>query len=108
LAVLFDLVREINRLKESETDTAAPLAGVLRELGGMLGILQDDPEEYLRGGGQTGEEGLSDEEIEGMIQARIDARAEKDWAKADRIRDELQAAGIILEDAAQGTTWRRG
>jgi cysteinyl-tRNA synthetase len=108
LAVLFDLVREINRLKESDTPAAAALAGVLMELGQMLGILQDDPEAYLRSGVQSGDEGLSDEEIEGMIQARIDARVEKNWAEADRIRDELQAAGIILEDAAQGTTWRRG
>jgi cysteinyl-tRNA synthetase len=43
-----------------------------------------------------------------MIQARIDARAEKNWGEADRIRDDLQAAGIILEDGPQGTTWRRG
>lgn len=108
LAVLFDLVREINRLKESDTDAAAALAAVLRQLGEMLGILQEDPEDYLRGGAQAGDDALSDEKIEVMIQARIDARTEKNWGEADRIRDELQAAGIILEDGAQGTTWRRG
>ena len=108
LAVLFDLVREINRLKESDTAAAAALAGVLKQLGDVLGILQDDPEAYLRGGAQSGDDALSDEKIESMIQARIDARAGKNWAEADRIRDELQAAGIILEDGAQGTTWRRG
>jgi cysteinyl-tRNA synthetase len=108
LAVLFDLTREINRLKESDTTAAAALAGELRKLGEVLGILQDDPEDYLRGGTNAGDDTLSDETIETMIQARIDARAEKNWSEADRIRDDLQAAGIILEDGPQGTTWRRG
>ena len=107
LAVLFDLVREINRLKENDSNSAAGLGAVLRELGGVLGILQDDPEQYLRGGAGD-EEGLSDGEIDSLIQRRLDARKEKNWAEADRIRDELQAAGILLEDGAQGTTWRRG
>lgn len=52
-------------------------------------------------------EGLSDEEIETLIQQRLDARAEKNWAEADRIRDELKDKGIVLEDGAGGTTWRR-
>ncbi|MCU7916645.1 MAG: cysteine--tRNA ligase [Candidatus Thiodiazotropha sp. (ex Gloverina cf. vestifex)] len=108
LAVLFDLVREINKLKESDVTAAAALAEVLKQLGAVLGILQDDPEAFLRGGFQSGNEGLSDEKIEAMIQARIDARTEKNWAEADRIRDALQDAGIILEDDAQGTIWRRG
>jgi cysteinyl-tRNA synthetase len=107
LAVLFDLVREINRLKESDSTAAAGLGAVLRELGGVLGILQDDPEAYLRGGSGS-EDGLSDEAIDSLIQQRLDARKKKDWAEADRIRDELQAAGILLEDGAQGTSWRRG
>ncbi|MCM8855150.1 MAG: cysteine--tRNA ligase [Candidatus Thiodiazotropha sp.] len=108
LAVLFDLVREINRVKEADAENAAALGGVLRELGAVLGILQTDAESYLRGSSQAGQDGLSDEEIDTMIQARIDARSGKQWTEADRIRDELQAAGIILEDGAQGTTWRRG
>ncbi|MES9827091.1 MAG: cysteine--tRNA ligase [Candidatus Thiodiazotropha sp.] len=108
LAVLFDMVREINRLKDNDVSAAAGLAGVLRELGGMLGILQDDPEDYLRGGAQAGDDTLPDSKIEAMIQARIDARSEKNWGEADRIRDDLQAAGIILEDGPQGTAWRRG
>ncbi|MEW8561779.1 MAG: DALR domain-containing protein, partial [Candidatus Thiodiazotropha sp.] len=108
LAVLFDLAREINRLKETDSKAAASLAAQLRELGGMLGILQDDAENYLRGTAPADEDGLNDEAIEAMIQARIDARTEKNWGEADRIRDDLQAAGIILEDGPQGTSWRRG
>ncbi|MCG7898238.1 MAG: cysteine--tRNA ligase [Candidatus Thiodiazotropha lotti] len=107
LAVLFDLVREINRIKETNVEEAASLGTLLRELGGMLGLLQSDPESYLKGGAST-DDGLSDDKIDAMIQARIDARAAKEWGEADRIRDELQDAGIILEDGAEGTTWRRG
>jgi cysteinyl-tRNA synthetase len=108
LAVLFDLVREINKLKETDRDATAGLGAVLRELGGIMGILQDDPETFLRGGAPAEEGGFTDEAIDTMIQARIDARSNKDWAEADRIRDQLQAAGILLEDGPQGTTWRRG
>ncbi|MCG7981764.1 MAG: cysteine--tRNA ligase [Candidatus Thiodiazotropha lotti] len=107
LAVLFDLVREINRIKETNVEDAASLGALLRELGGMLGLLQSDPESYLKGGASADDD-LSDEKIDAMIQARIDARAAKEWAEADRIRDELQDAGIILEDGPEGTTWRRG
>ncbi|KRT59834.1 cysteinyl-tRNA synthetase [endosymbiont of Ridgeia piscesae] len=107
LAVLFDMVREINRLRETDAAKAAGLAAELRQLGGVLGILQDDPEAYLKGG-VGAEGGLSDADIDALIQQRLDARAEKNWAEADRIRDELQAAGILLEDGPQGTSWRRG
>ena len=106
LAVLFDLVREINRVRAIDEVAAFGLGGELRYLGGVLGILQDDPEAYLRG--EESGEGLSDVEIEGLIQRRVEARASKSWSEADRIRDELQAAGILLEDGAGGTTWRRG
>ncbi len=119
LAVLFDLVREINRLKETDAEAAAALGGVLRELGAMLGILQDDPEAFFKsavvqlvGVEATAQVGqltvITDAEIDAMIEARLDARTAKNWSEADRIRDELQAAGIILEDGSQGTTWRRG
>ena len=106
LAVLFDLVREINRLRSEEVDRAAALAAELRRLGGVLGLLQDDPEHYLRGGVE--ESGLSDNQIDRLIRQRHTAKAEKRWAEADKIRDQLKAQGVVLEDSPQGTTWRRG
>ena len=106
IAVLFDLVREINRVRSEDERSAAALGAELKYLGGVLGILQDDPETYLRGSGS--EQGLSDVDVEHLIEQRAQARKAKDWAEADRIRDQLQAAGILLEDGAGGTTWRRG
>ncbi len=107
LAVLFDMVREINKLRTEDESRAAALAAELRRLSGLLGILQDDPEQFLRGE-SADEDGLSDAAIDDLIQQRLTARAEKNWAEADRVRDALQEAGIVLEDGAQGTTWRRG
>jgi cysteinyl-tRNA synthetase len=104
-AVLFDLAREVNRLRDTDIDAASQHAALLRELGGILGFLQQDPDAWQRG--QAGEGGLSDEAIEERIQARIAARERRDFAEADRIRDELKTAGVILEDGAAGTLWRR-
>jgi cysteinyl-tRNA synthetase len=97
LAVLFDLAREIGR---GRTELAPQLKG----LGGVLGLLQREPMQFLRAG-QAG--GLGDAEIQQRIDARNDARKRKDYAAADRIRAELDAAGIVLEDSAGETTWRR-
>lgn len=105
LAVLFDLAREINRARTGDEPAAAALGAELKALGGVLGILQEDPETYLRGGGS--EEGLTDARIQELIDRRVAARKAKDWAAADRIRDELQAAGVLLEDGPEGTIWRR-
>ena len=80
-------------------------AGVLKKLANVLGLLESDPETYLQGG--TGE-GDDAEKIESLIQQRLDARANKDWAEADRIRDELHAMNIELEDKDGKTLWRRG
>ena len=106
VAVLFDLVREINRSKREQQDRQHELASLLRHLGGLLGMLQADAEEFLKSrAGQS--DGLSDTAIEDLISARLQARADKDWASADRIRDELSEAGIVIEDGSDGTRWRR-
>jgi cysteinyl-tRNA synthetase len=99
LAVLFDLAAEVNRTQSGEA------AEQLKALGGVLGLLQRNPQEFLQGG--AGESGLSDTNIDALIEARIAAKKAKDYAEADRIRKELLDAGIVLEDTPQGTSWRR-
>jgi len=107
LSVLFDLARELNKVKEADQEKAEVLAATLKYLGGLLGILQDDPEAFLKGIFHTTDAETGALEIEQQIQARIDAKKSKDWALADHIRDELKAQGVILEDAPDGTTsWR--
>ena len=69
-------------------------------------MLQRDPETFLKGGTVAGE-GPDDAAIDAMVSARVQAKQEKNWAEADRIRDELKEMGILLEDGAGGTTWRR-
>jgi cysteinyl-tRNA synthetase len=82
----------------------AALAGQLKALGGVLGLLQRAPQSFLQA---APEGGLSNEEIEAKVGARGTAKKAKNFAESDRIRDELKAAGIVLEDGPQGTTWRR-
>ncbi|MBE9609667.1 cysteine--tRNA ligase [Chitinilyticum piscinae] len=104
MAVLFDLASEANR--HAGTEQGAQLAGELKTLAGILGLLQREPQAFLQAGA-GGEGEWSAERIEAAIVARRDARAAKNWAEGDRIRDELAAAGIVLEDKAGVTTWRR-
>ena len=105
LAVLFDLVREINRARDAdEAERAAGLGMLLRRLGAILGILQDDAQAFLKGGATQGPD---DSAIDDLIARRDAARAAKDWAEADRLRDELKQLGIVLEDAGGETSWRR-
>lgn len=106
MAVLFDLARDINREKTENPANVDSLASLLKYLAGIIGLLQDDAEVYLKSQ-VSGAKGLSDEAIETMIQQRLDARKNKDWGEADRIRDELVDAGISIEDGAGGTRWRR-
>lgn len=105
LAVMFDLVRELNVARKDESDSVAVLASTLKKIGGLLGILEQDPEVYFKGAAAEG--GLSDAEIDALIQQRAEARANKDWAESDRVRDLLAAENIVLDDSKEGTTWRR-
>ncbi len=107
MSILFELAREINRSKPEDPAAASQMAGLLKALGGLLGILQEDPEQYLKSG-STLSTGLSDNDIVKLVQLRLDARQDKNWTEADRIRDELKEQGVILEDVAGSTTWRRG
>ena len=109
LAVLFDLAREINRLRTEDEAAAARLGTSLRQLGELLGLLQTNPETFLRGSGEGGEgaSALTAEQIEALIAERATARKAKQWAEADRIRNLLQEGGVVLEDTPKGTTWRR-
>ena len=109
LAVLFDLAREINRLRTEDEAAAARLGASLRQLGELLGLLQTNPETFLRGSGEGGEgaSALTAEQIEALIAERATARKAKQWAEADRIRNLLQEGGVVLEDTPKGTTWRR-
>jgi len=102
-AVLFDMVREINRLKATDQNAAAALAARMRELASVLGVLQLEADAFLLAGGEGK---LAAEAIEALIAQRLAAREAKNWAESDRIRDELAEQGVILEDSQGKTSWR--
>ena len=97
VAVLFDLASEVNRSHSCE------LSGLLKALGGVLGLLRADPQQFLQAGVS-----LDEATIQSRIEARAAAKKAKDFAQADAIRQELAAQGIVLKDGAGGTTWERG
>ena len=106
ISVLHALANDINQhRREGRDDEAKKTATVLVRLGEILGLLQQDPDDFFQAD-TAGE--LSAEDIEAKIQARADARKAKDFAGADRIRDELIEQGVILDDSREGTSWRRG
>lgn len=98
IAVLFDLANQVNKTK------SPVLAGELKAMAGILGLLQREAQQFLQAGEQNAGQ---NEQIQAKIEARAQAKRDKNFALADSIRAELLAQGIILEDSAQGTTWRR-
>ncbi|MEH6462582.1 MAG: cysteine--tRNA ligase [Shewanella psychromarinicola] len=102
-SVLFEMVREINRLKITDMTAASALGVRLKQLADVLGIISQTPDAFFKG------EGSDDEvaEIEALIVERNRARTEKDWPAADVARDRLNQLGLILEDGPSGTTWRK-
>ncbi|NRN27870.1 cysteine--tRNA ligase [Photorhabdus heterorhabditis] len=104
-SVLFDMAREINCLKSQDLSAANGLAATLRKLAGILGLLEQEPEQFLHSSVQVDDEDIA--KIEALIKQRNDARKNKDWALADSARDQLNEMGIELEDGPQGTSWRR-
>jgi cysteinyl-tRNA synthetase len=94
VAVLFDLASEVNKTRSNA------LSGLLKALGGCLGLLQSDPKEFLQAGA-----GMDEAAVVSLIAERAAAKAAKNYAQADRIRQDLLAQGIVLKDSATGTTW---
>jgi cysteinyl-tRNA synthetase len=104
MSVLFDVAKELNKVKADNSPHTAELAAILVSLGDILGILQSTPDDFL----QAADDDVDVVRIEQLIVQRREARANKNWAAADAARNELTAMGIVLEDGAQGTTWRKG
>ncbi|TAN47488.1 MAG: cysteine--tRNA ligase [Methylococcaceae bacterium] len=115
VAVLFELAHETNRNKQAgDHAAAATLAATLKALGGVLGLLQDDPDAWLKieahapaTDGAMASDALTAAAIDELVMQRLQARKNKEWATSDRIRDALKAQGVVLEDGPEGTTWRR-
>jgi cysteinyl-tRNA synthetase len=105
ISVLFELVNELNKCKQTSPQQASVLATKLVELAGIIGLLQQDPDAFLKGDAKEGE--LTAEVIEEMIAERVEAKAAKDFAQADLIRERLAEQGVILKDSREGTTWYR-
>jgi len=103
LGVLFDLVRDINRIKETDITVATELARLLVRLGGILGILQTEPESFFQ---QSGESALDSGMIDDLVAQRWQARVDRNWAKADELRAKLSALKVVVEDKANGSIWR--
>jgi cysteinyl-tRNA synthetase len=106
-SVLFDVAKDVNKAKHP--DVANDLAGILKKLGSILGILQMDPSSYLQGN-VSGKDHVGDDfsaKVQSLIEQRDTARANKDWPLADAARDGLNEMGVVLEDNPSGTTWRK-
>ena len=105
ITLLHEIAGEINRVEDKASEQAAHLASTLVRLGDVLGILQMAPAEFLHA--TAGNSAISRKHVNRLVEERAQAKAARDYAEADRIRERLSAAGIILEDGHGGTTWRR-
>jgi len=103
IAVLFEIAKELNVVKEDNPEQAVILAATLKALGGIIGLLQLEPSAFLQGQNDDDEVAV----IEALIVQRNQARADKNWALADEARDKLNEMNIVLEDSAGKTTWRK-
>ncbi|MEO0443084.1 MAG: cysteine--tRNA ligase [Pseudomonadota bacterium] len=105
LAAMYDSVKAINAIADSNTAKAEALVAQLKAMANILGILQAEPAHFLQG--EPSEDGLSAATIEAYIEERHQAKLDKNYARADEIRQQLTAQGIVLEDSREGTAWRR-
>ncbi len=112
IASLFELSRELNRLLQKPSPYTPQIlrrgGDAFAKAGGVLGVLQEDPHAFLEGERERKAKDLTlaQEEIKGLIKERDEARLQKDWARADEIREQLASHGISLEDTSKGTIWR--
>ncbi|NNE38530.1 MAG: class I tRNA ligase family protein, partial [Gammaproteobacteria bacterium] len=105
ITLLHEITHELNKEEDKTSERARGLASTLKHLGGILGLLQDNPESFLTA--ENSDDGFSAGMINQLIEERTTAKQNKDYARADEIRDQLSEQGIIIEDSATGTVWRR-
>jgi cysteinyl-tRNA synthetase len=105
ISVLFESVRELNTATANNADDVEAQAQILKSLGAVLGLLGENVEDYMQAGLSDAE--LSADAIEALIAERIQSKKDKNFQRADDIRDELKEQGVVLEDGTGGTTWRR-
>lgn len=104
LAGMYDLVREINSIAAEHPERARELVGELKAIAGILGVLQEEPESFLHAGAA---DTIGADEVERLVVERAEAKAQKNYARADEIRANLLEQGVVLEDSSEGTQWRR-